>query len=135
MTTIPHPAARETKWPMSVAASYALERHLISVGPKPWASKYAARDVPTVLIIWFVTLDVMPDGSVIIPTTPVAFRTYLYMFGVEADTTVVGVECRVRGFLGVDVEDPCQRPIVLGAFGPTVAILETVVRRSVKRSI
>ena len=118
MTAIPHPAARETKWPTSVAVSYALERHLISAGPKPWASKYAARDAPTVLIMWFVTFDVMPDGSVIIPTTPVAFRTCLYMLGVEADAMVVGVEWRTRGFFGVNVEDPCQCPVGLGASGP-----------------
>ena len=57
-------------------------------------------------MIWFVMFDVMPDGSVIIPTTPVAFRTYLYTLGVEADTVVVGVECCMRGFFEVDVEDP-----------------------------
>lgn len=67
--------------------------------------------------------EVILDGSVIVPTTPTAFRMYLYTLGVETDTTAAGVECRVDagGFLGVDILAVINPP------SPTVIAVDAVV--------
>lgn len=101
--------------------------------PNPWASKYAARDEPTVLRIRVVIFEVVPDGSVIVPTIPAAHRVYLYTLGAEADAIVAGVEYRVgaRGFFGVNLEDPSPCSVVsrvADMFDPTVTVVGMLVR-------
>ena len=76
--------------------------------------------------------EVIPDGSVIVPTTPTAFWMYLYTLGIETDTTAAGVECHVDagGFLGVDIEDIDLCPVILVVINPpspTVIAVDAVV--------
>ena len=88
MSVIPFPAARVVNSRISEAVSYASTMGLISSGPNPCASRYPARNSPTVAVVYAVMFEVIPAQLVMVPTTPVLFRMYLYTLGTKVGPDV-----------------------------------------------
>ena len=88
MSAIPFPAVRAVNSWISEAVSNTSTMSLISSGPNPCASRYPARNSPTVAVVYAVMFEVIPAHLVMVPTTPVLFRIYLYTLGTKVGPDV-----------------------------------------------